>query len=700
MFTGTQRKLATAFELFQRGRLSEADLLAKQVLVLDPRTAEALHLRGVVAGLQQRHSDAEGFLLAAASLDKRNHFIHFNLAKALSEQGKNRDSLPWHRKAIELDPGREEAWLGYGLSLKELGELTAAIEAFDRALAINSRLTKAYTNKGNCLQEMGALDEALTLHNRAVELSPTLAEAWSNRGVALNDLRRHAEALASYERAIELKPDDAKAWSNRGVALNDLRRHAEALASYERAIELQPDYAKAWSNRGVALSDLRRHDEALASCEQAIGLKPGYAEAWSNRGVALNDLRRHEEALASYERAIELKSNYAEAWSNRGVALNDLRRHEEALASYERAIELKSNYAEAWSNRGVALNDLRRHEEALASYERAIELKPDYAEAIYSKGLLQLSHKEFLGGFENYLWRWKTRSFSSPALMTDLPLCDRTKGGESLLLWAEQGIGDEIFYAGLLAQALERFSSIRLVADRRLHLTLSRSFPTITLFERGQTLKPESLKGMDSQAPIGNLAYVLGLDSEAILSTRGPFLVADRERRDELRLLAPFSNGKTICGLAWKSHNKDFGEEKSIGLEQLEPILTNTRLEFVNLQYGDVDADIQKVRDRFDVKIHQIKGVDAHNDIDGLLALIDACDIVVTTSNVTAHLAGSIGRRGCVFVPLAKGRIWYWHPGDVDSFWYPGLKVFHQRDMRDWTDTIRQATTWIDREVL
>jgi len=666
MFTGTQRKLATAFELFQRGRLSEADLLAKQVLVLDPRTAEALHLRGVVAGLQQRHSDAEGFLLAAASLDKRNHFIHFNLAKALSEQGKNRDSLPWHRKAIELDPGREEAWLGYGLSLKELGELTAAIEAFDRALAINSRLTKAYTNKGNCLQEMGALDEALTLHNRAVELSPTLAEAWSNRGVALNDLRRHAEALASYERAIELKPDDAKAWSNRGVALNDLRRHAEALASYERAIELQPDYAKAWSNRGVALSDLRRHDEALASCEQAIGLKPGYAEAWSNRGVALNDLRRHEEALASYERAIELKSNYAEAWSNRGVALNDL----------------------------------RRHEEALASYERAIELKPDYAEAIYSKGLLQLSHKEFLGGFENYLWRWKTRSFSSPALMTDLPLCDRTKGGESLLLWAEQGIGDEIFYAGLLAQALERFSSIRLVADRRLHLTLSRSFPTITLFERGQTLKPESLKGMDSQAPIGNLAYVLGLDSEAILSTRGPFLVADRERRDELRLLAPFSNGKTICGLAWKSHNKDFGEEKSIGLEQLEPILTNTRLEFVNLQYGDVDADIQKVRDRFDVKIHQIKGVDAHNDIDGLLALIDACDIVVTTSNVTAHLAGSIGKRGCVFVPLAKGRIWYWHPGDVDSFWYPGLKVFHQRDMRDWTDTIRQATTWIDREVL
>ena len=372
------------------------------------------------------------------------------------------------------------------------------------------------------------------------------------------------------------------------------------------------------------------------------------------------------------------------------------------MASYERAIELKPDYAEAWSNRGVTLNDLRRHEDALASYERAIELKPDYVEAIYNKGLLQLAHKDFLGGFENYLRRWEWKNFSGRPLnptTTGLPPCNRARSGESIVLWAEQGIGDEIFYAGMLPQALDRFSNIRLVADTRLHPTLSRSFPMVTLLERDQPLKPESLNKMECQAPVGDLGHILGLDSDAIMSTRRPFLVADRVRSSKFELLAPFSSGRIICGLAWRSHNKSFGEEKSIGLEQFEPILKNNQFEFINLQYGEVDLEIQKVRSRFGVNIHQIEGVDVYNDIDGLLALIDACDLVITTSNLTAHLAGSIGKKGCVIVPASKGKMWYWHRDDAYSFWYPSLKVFYQGDRHGWADTIRQVKTWIERDI-
>ena len=269
-----QQNLAIALDLFQRGKIEEADLVAKDLLMQSPKSADTLHLRGVIAGIQHRHSDAESFLRAAVSLDKKNHFIHFNLAKALSEQGKDKESLSWHRKALKLDPRSDKAWLNYGLSLSKLGELKEAVAAFDRALAINSSLAEGYANKGSCLQKIGALDDALALHNRAVELSPSLAEAWLSRGVALRDLRRHEEALASHERAIALKPDSAEAWNNRGNSLNDLRRHEESLASYERAIELKPGYAEAWSNRSVALNALRRHEEALASYERAIELKP------------------------------------------------------------------------------------------------------------------------------------------------------------------------------------------------------------------------------------------------------------------------------------------------------------------------------------------------------------------------------------------------------------------------------------------
>jgi ADP-heptose:LPS heptosyltransferase len=221
----------------------------------------------------------------------------------------------------------------------------------------------------------------------------------------------------------------------------------------------------------------------------------------------------------------------------------------------------------------------------------------------------------------------------------------------------------------------------------------------VTLLERHQPLTPEPLNKIDFQAPIGDLGYLLGMNSEAIISTRRPFLVPDRAKSSEIKLLAPFLSGKIICGLAWRSHNKSFGEEKSIGLEQFEPILNSNQFEFINLQYGEVAPELQKMKTQFGIDIHQIDSVDVYNDIDGLLALIDACDLVITTSNLTAHLAGSIGKKGCVLVPVSKGRIWYWHLDDPYSFWYPSLKVLYQGDRYDWTDTIHQAKTWIERDI-
>jgi hypothetical protein len=164
-------------------------------------------------------------------------------------------------------------------------------------------------------------------------------------------------------------------------------------------------------------------------------------------------------------------------------------------------------------------------------------------------------------------------------------------------------------------------------------------------------------------------------------------------------LSVPFTSDKIVCGLAWSSINKDFGNEKSIDLIELEPILKNPKLEFINLQYGQTHSDIQKVREHFGIDIHQIEGLDIFHDIDGLLSLIQACDLVITTSNVTAHLAGSIGKKGCVLVPFSKGKIWYWHLNDLYSFWYPSLRVFYQDNPDGWISTVNQMINWIQETI-
>jgi ADP-heptose:LPS heptosyltransferase len=87
-----------------------------------------------------------------------------------------------------------------------------------------------------------------------------------------------------------------------------------------------------------------------------------------------------------------------------------------------------------------------------------------------------------------------------------------------------------------------------------------------------------------------------------------------------------------------------------------------------------------------------VDAVDNFNDIDGVAALIDACDLVITVSNTTAHLAGALGKRVFVMLPYAQGRLWYWHEGRADSPWYPSARLLRQPAMGDWASVIESAT--------
>jgi predicted O-linked N-acetylglucosamine transferase (SPINDLY family) len=236
-----REKLLRALEHFQSGRLSEADALAQDVLSSSPNEVDALHLRGVVAGLQDRHADAESFFRGAILLDMTNPQIYFNLAKSLTEQSQPANALEYYEKSLKLNPKNEKVWLNYGVCLFLVNDFWSALRAFDETLLINPQSAEALMNKGNCLRELKRFDESRFCHERAIELQPTSGDVWSNFGVLLNTLKHHDEALECYRKATHFNPLLAEAWSNRGAALNDLGQTEEALASYKRAFEIKPN---------------------------------------------------------------------------------------------------------------------------------------------------------------------------------------------------------------------------------------------------------------------------------------------------------------------------------------------------------------------------------------------------------------------------------------------------------------------------
>jgi hypothetical protein len=406
---------------------------------------------------------------------------------------------------------------------------------------------------------------------------------------------------------------------------------------------------------------------------------------------------RVHEALAAFDTAVRLKPDYVDAHSNRASALYGMGRFEESLAACDTALRLKPDFADAHSNRGNALHGMGRFEEALAACDTALRLKPDFADALYNRSRLKLRLREFDEGFAEYNYRWKTAGFPSKPQKTSLPSATKSGLKGRLLLWAEQGIGDEIFYAGLIPEILKKGADVTLSANHRLHPIYNRSFPGVALLDSNAVSGTSIDSGFDAQAPIGDLGHLLDLNAASIQATRSPYLRSDPIKRDGYRkTLSTFGSG-LICGIAWQSANQKIGAAKSVDLTSFAPILSLPGVDFVNLQYGDVEAQIADLKSALGIGINKIPDLDVFHDIDGLLALIDACDVIVTTSNVTAHLAGSIGKRAAVLVPYRHGRIWYWHESDEFSFWYPSLRLFYQNDPLTWDQTIKDCADWMKR---
>lgn len=686
--------------------------------------ADAFNTHGLILRALSRPAEAADQFARAVKLNGRSREAHYNLANCRQDLGQYPAALEHYDAALRIDPAMLVAWNNRGLVLARMGRMADAAASFteairrsdgfapafynradalaslrrfddalrdyDRAIALKPDFAEAHCNRANALLELGRVQEALAGYDRAIGLLPRFHQAQLSRGIALANLGRPAEAEESFRKALALRPDYVDAHYNLGKVLKEQGRAGEAVESYDLAIALRPNHAEAYGNRGNALKDLKRPEEALSSYDKAIALKPDLAEAHSNRGTVLCDLLRLDAALAAHDQAIALRPQTAEFHSNRGNTLKEMNRLEAALVAFDAAIALRPDYAEAYSNRGNALRELGRLDEARDSFDTALGLSPCEAGMRYNKSIVALQAHDFREGFDLYRDRWKTDEFDGRVPDTGIPAWDGGVPAGRLLLWAEQGIGDEVFYASLLSLLNRQRLQVTVSADRRLHPIYARSFPGLPLLGRDETTRAIA-GGFAAQAPIGDLGHFLGIDAAAVARRRYPYLVAGPERMQRLQAANPVFGSRPVCGISWRSGNRRMGSSRSIGLGDLAPVFAGLPYGIVNLQYGDVAGEIGEARERLGPAVHVLEDLDLFNDLDGLLAAIALCDVVLTIDNVTAHFAGALGKRAIVLVPTGKGRYWYWG-GERQSLWYPSLDLVYQDSIDDWGSALAAAS--------
>ena len=507
----------------------------------------------------------------------------------------------------------------------------------------------------------------------------------TQKGIALHQQGNFAEAQVMYEQILVIQPDHFDALQLLGVLFAQVKKYPQAVELLSKALEINPNHAGANNNKGNALKELKRFDEALASFDQAIKINPDYVDAYINRGNLLRDLKRFDEALASYDRAIKINPNHAVAYSNRGNSLRDLKRFEEALASYDKAISLNPNHAGTFCNRGIVLQGLQRTDEALASYDQAIEIDPDLITAHYNLSLFNLMKGNFKAGWQGYEWRWLDKDFDSEPLKSAKPVWDFKKTNQCLLVWAEQGVGDQVSFGSLLSELLEDVPNLLVQIDKRLIPIFTRSLPKIKFYPDSLIL-PES--DYDIHIPIGSLGKYLRNNEKDFLLKKNKFFISDEIRTQTIRQELPASK-KLICGVSWKSSAGVTGINRSLSLEKLAAIFDPDKISLVNLQYGDVSKEIDLLKTN--IELIQYKSIDNFDDLDGVASLIDACDFIVSVDNSIIHLSSALGKK--TFILLSYIPEWRILFNRDDSPWYPSAKLYRQESLGDWDAPLEKLKT-------
>jgi tetratricopeptide (TPR) repeat protein len=533
--------------------------------------------------------------------------------------------------------------------------------------------TSAILQQAVALHRRGMLAEAGELYGRILAIEPTHFDALHLLGVVRHQQDRNAEALELIGAALAIAPRNAAALSNHGIVLTELGRHGEAVVSYDAALAIEPHHAAALNNRGSALRELGRHAEAIASFERAIAIAPDFADAVCNRGTVLHALARLEEAVACFDEALALDPRHAGAHNNRGATLHELGRHEEAIASFNAAIALQPANATLYYHRGRSLRHLQRIDEALASYRRAVALDPNYAAAHWAAGLLALMRGEYAAGWPDYEWRFRhqelalpARDFAQPRWRGDTPLDGRT-----ILLHAEQGLGDTIQFARYAALVAARGAHVVLEVQPALHALLDGMPGVAAVVSRG-----DPLPNFDLHCPLPSLPLAFAT-TLATIPAPAPYLWPPAARiaawKDRL------SPGALRVGLAWSgnpSHKND--RNRSMPFAALASLVAMPAVIFISLQKDRREADVLALRD-----CPNVIDVSADlRDFADTAAVISLLDLVITVDTSVAHLAGALGKPVWILLPVAAD--WRWLLDREDSPWYPTARLLRQTEAGNW----------------
>jgi tetratricopeptide (TPR) repeat protein len=527
------------------------------------------------------------------------------------------------------------------------------------------------------LHQAGRLDEAERMYRAVLREEPAQVDALHLLGLVAQQRGRPAEAVQWISQALQHRPNFAEAHYNLGLVYRECGQLEAARACFERATSLRPRYAEAFYNLGNTLKDLGRLDEAVAAYQRTLRLRPQFAKALNNLANAYREQGRLEEAAATFRQAIACDPSSAKAHHNLGLTLRALGRFSEALEALDKAVALASPFAEAHNARGTTLQALGRFDEALAAYEQALAQDPQLADAHFNRACAWLRQGDYQRGWAEYEWRFRCKPFAMPAL-PGTAWDGSAQPGRTLLLYAEQGLGDTLQFVRYLPLVRQRVGRVILACQPALVPLLRASGLCQQVTALGEALETYEL-----YASLLSLPHLLGTTLENVPAPRR-YLQADAQLAAQWRDRLGGVKGLRV-GICWQGNKAQaFDRLRSFAPRDLAPVALVPGVRLVSLQKGEGSEQLAGLATRWNI-------IDLGPDFDtaagpfmDTAAVIEQLDLVISCDTAVAHLAAALGVP--VWVALAWSADYRWMLHRDDSPWYPSMRLYRQTRPECWED--------------
>jgi tetratricopeptide (TPR) repeat protein len=722
-----------------------------------------------------RHHHAQGDLLQAAKAyretlqsNPQSQAALLGLSLLARQSNQLQPALHMAQAALAASSSSAVAWANLGDTLAALHQTIPAEPIFRHALKLDPNVAAAHYGLGNCLALRNDYPAALLSFLAAAQLVPSIPEFHFAQAFAQGQLGAHPQAIAAYRRAVTLRPNFASAWLNLGVELIADGRDNLAHLCYREALTASASSPNTQISTHLNLGHLARsrrnfpqaeehYSAALAIASQSNHIsQPNPADRLAETQVAFTYLHLEQkqfpqawQSLAQAEAAQASQLTNPEIPNARGILLlaeesaSPLRvpqvsilrpgcpRIEEAIAAFHQAES--QGHKTAASNRGNALLRLGRCEESLAAHQAAAAGNPHHPGVLYNLALTQLRLGDYAQGWANYEIRWSFREvhphprrFRQPRWQGE-PLPENS----TLLIYAEQGLGDTLQFLRYLPQVAERLTppiesrgaphldfemwdAQQAPPHTRLRIILEVQ-PPLTRFLATQFTGSEArvqvishgdpLPSFTHHCPLMSLPAIFQTTLETVPS-QTPYLHAGQElakgRAAELADLGAPSlpqpyrdkggppqmlpNSRSKIGLCWAGNpNYRADHERSTHLQTFLPLLEIPNIQWISLQKGEAANQIHQLPP----EVHLFDGSSQDRDLADTAALVADLDLVITTDTAIAHLAGALGKPLWLLLPWQSD--WRWMQQIPTTPWYPTASLFRQSSPNNWPELLHRV---------